>query len=81
MHRVFATLAWVAGAHRAPCHIDTFQVPLDLDNPAHLDALRRASERFPEGGAAPYARSRGVEAQADGPPTHWSVGMFKQRAI
>ena len=23
-------------------------VPLDLDNPAHLDALKRAYERFPE---------------------------------
>jgi hypothetical protein len=22
--------------------------PLDLDNPAHLDALKRAYERFPE---------------------------------
>ncbi|WP_235216562.1 DUF5953 family protein [Archangium violaceum] len=29
--------------------------PLDLDNPAHLDALERAHERFPEigGRAAP----------------------------
>jgi hypothetical protein len=29
--------------------------PLDLDNPAHLDALKRAYERFPEigGRAAP----------------------------
>jgi hypothetical protein len=27
--------------------------PLDLDNPAHLDALKRAYERFPEiGGRA-----------------------------
>ncbi|EPX62456.1 hypothetical protein D187_008644 [Cystobacter fuscus DSM 2262] len=24
------------------------EAPLDLDNPAHLDALRRAYERFPE---------------------------------
>ncbi|EPX56481.1 hypothetical protein D187_007823 [Cystobacter fuscus DSM 2262] len=32
--------------------------PLDLDNPAHLDALKRAYEHFPEigGRAAPYAR-------------------------
>ncbi|HLM43690.1 MAG TPA: DUF5953 family protein, partial [Myxococcaceae bacterium] len=29
------------------------EAPLDLDNPAHLDALKRAYERFPEiGGRA-----------------------------
>ena len=28
-------------------HSDS-EAPLDLDNPAHLDALKRAYERFPE---------------------------------
>jgi hypothetical protein len=35
------------------------QAPLDLDNPAHLDALLRAYERFPEIGGGAGARNPG----------------------
>jgi hypothetical protein len=44
--RSTATGGWV---------VQLTHAPLDLDNPAHLDALKRAYERFPEigGRAAP----------------------------
>ena len=32
--------------------------PLDYDNPAHLDALKRAYERFPEIGGRAASRNR-----------------------
>jgi hypothetical protein len=45
-------------ARRAPSGgwvVQLTDAPLDLDNPAHLDALKRAYERFPASGghAAP----------------------------
>ncbi len=40
----------LAGAHRTPSGgglVQLTDAPLDYDNPAHLDALKRAYERFP----------------------------------
>ncbi|PTL75044.1 hypothetical protein DAT35_57005 [Vitiosangium sp. GDMCC 1.1324] len=45
LSRSTATGGWV---------VQLTDAPLDLDNPSHLDALKRAYERFPEiGGRAP----------------------------
>jgi hypothetical protein len=50
------------------------ETPLDLDNPAHLDALKRACERFPEiGGRSTLEarQERGGRAQG---PAFWLTG-------